>query len=208
MDNHRRKVALIMLGTIAIQAWPLGIIASQTNGIPYLMRQLGVGARAIEPAAWALGAGVAVAYAALSMRSLPFIRRHALELGGLKLLAVLFALVTGTFEELFFRKMLMDGLAAHGSAVPAQVVLSGLVFGAAHGVWGLIGGNLRAAFKSMAFTTGLGLALAVVYVLAGRQVAPAAWSHILINLAIEPWLLLAVMNLRAERRAPAVVAAG
>jgi len=33
-------------------------------------------------------------------------------------------------------------------------------------------------------------------VLDGRQVAPCIWSHILINLMNEPWLLLGVMELR------------
>jgi membrane protease YdiL (CAAX protease family) len=92
----------------------------------------------------------------------------------------------------------MDLAANHGWGIGPQITASGLVFGLAHAIWGLFGGNLRAFFTSMAFTTVMGLALAWLYIFAGRQIAPSVWSHILINLIIEPWLLLAVLNLRSR----------
>ena len=73
-----------------------------------------------------------------------------------KVLAVPFAVVTGTFEELFFRKWLMDVVARHGVGVAAQVAVSGVVFGLAHAVWGLLGRDVAAAGKAMAFTGGGG----------------------------------------------------
>jgi len=185
-----------MCAAIVAEASPLAFLALQKGGLAYLGRQLGVGAPSISPLAWVLGLAVAVAYAALSMRTLPFIRAHALDFNGLKLLAIVFALVTGTFEEYYFRKWIMDWLSKRETWILWQVLVSGVVFGIVHAIWGLFGGSLRAAMMSMAYTTGLGLALAVVYLLAGRQLAPAAWSHILVNLAIEPWLLLGVMELR------------
>ena len=48
----------------------------------------------------------------------------------------------------------------------------------------------------MAFTTILGAALSVVYIVAGLQLAPAVWSHIVVNLLIGPWLMIGVINLR------------
>jgi hypothetical protein len=95
----------------------------------------------------------------------------------------------------------MDLGASHGLGVGWQIIGSGVIFGVAHAIWGLFGGNLRAFYTSMAFTTVMGLALAGLYVVAGRQVAPAVWSHILINLIIEPWLLLGVLNLRDRGQA-------
>jgi len=181
---------------IAVQATPLVIFALQTDGLAYLGRLLGVGAPSISPLAWALALVVAVVYSGLSMRSLPFIREHVLDINALKFLAIVFAFVTGTFEEYFFRKWIMDWLSRREASIAVQIIVSGVAFGVVHAVWGLVGGRLRAAFMSMIFTTALGLALACVYLLAGRQLAPAAWSHILVNLAIEPWLLLGVMALR------------
>jgi membrane protease YdiL (CAAX protease family) len=185
-----------MSAIIAVQASPLVIFALQPGGFAFLGRLLGIGAPRISALAWALGLAVAAIYSALSMRSLPFIREHWLDVNALKLLAIVFALVTGTFEELFFRKWIMDWLSRREASIAVQIMASGVAFGAVHAVWGLLGGSLRAAWISMVFTTALGLALAGAYLLAGRQLAPAAWSHILVNLAIEPWLLLGVINLR------------
>ncbi len=194
-----RIAALIMLGVTVVEAWPLVWIATEPGGLAFLGRLLGVGAPPVPALAWVLGLVTAVGYAALSARSLPFIRTHMLDVTALKALGVVFALVTGTFEEFFFRRWIMNLLQHHGVSVVVQVLASGVIFGAAHAVWGLLGRNLRAAGLSMLYTTGLGLALAVVYVVAGRQVAPAVWSHVLINLAIEPWLILGVMQLRWQR---------
>jgi hypothetical protein len=185
-----------MIAAAGVEAAPLLGIALRPGGTAALAKLLGWGSAPIAPLAWLLAAAVAMIYAALSMASLPFIRHHALDRHALKLLAIPFALVTGTFEELFFRQMIMNALLAHGSGLLVQIVLSGLAFGAAHAVWGVLGGNMVAALKAMAFTTCLGVALAVVYLIAGRQLAPAAWSHIAINLIIEPWLVLAVINLK------------
>ena len=165
-----------------------------------LVRWLGLGASEFSPLAWILGLTTAVAYSAASMTSLPFIRKHLLDRHPLKLLTIPFALVTGLFEEIFFRKWIIDWLTSHGWPIVAQIAVSGLAFGAAHAFWGLLGQNLRAAVQSMAFTTVLGCALAIVYLAAGRQLAPAVWAHVLINLVIEPWLMIGVVNLRSQRQ--------
>ena len=39
-----------------------------------------------------------------------------------------------------------------------------------------------------------GALLAFVYVLGGRQLAPCVWAHMLINLAIEPWLIISAIS--------------
>jgi hypothetical protein len=197
-----RSAAFIMLGLIAMEGWPLIWIATEPGGTAFLGGLLGLRAPAIPPLAWALALLIALGYVALSARSLPFIGVHLFDLAALKLLAVPFALVTGTFEEFFFRRWIMNMLHHHGVSVLLQILASGIVFGAAHAVWGLLGRNLRAAALSMLFTCFLGLALAGLYILSNRQLAPAAWSHILINLLIEPWLILGVMQLRWPAQAP------
>jgi hypothetical protein len=49
----------------------------------------------------------------------------------------------------------------------------------------------------------LDAALAVVYLAAGRVLAPCVWSHAAINVVLEPWLLVAAMSRRVSRRAVA-----
>jgi hypothetical protein len=187
-----RIAALIMTGVMLVEAWPLWWIAVGPHGFAKLAKLLGWHTPPISLLAWVMGLAAALGYAAC----LPFIRQHVTDLTALKLLALPFALITGSFEELFFRKYIMDLTASNGASVPLQILASGMAFGLAHAIWGLLGRNLRAAAAAMAFTTGLGLALAVVYIVAARQLAPAAWSHILINLIIEPWLILGIMQLR------------
>jgi len=192
--SDARKAAAVMIVVAGLEAWPLVLIARSPNGFAALERFLGWGTAIAPTAAWIAALAIAMIYAFASISSLPSIGRRAFDFTALKVLAVPFALVTGTFEELFFRRWLMDSTQGYGVVV--QIVLSAIIFGAAHGIWGLFGRNVRAALTAMAFTGVLGLALAVVYVLDGRQVAPCIWSHILINLMIEPWLLLGVMELR------------
>jgi membrane protease YdiL (CAAX protease family) len=195
------RAAIIMVAIALIEAAPIVSFLAAPGGPAIVGRWLGIGTAPIAPLAWAAGLGIALVYAGASMTSLPAIREKLFTLNGLKLLGVGFALVTGLFEEWFFRKWLMDLAAGRGWSVEAQIIASGVAFGVAHAIWGLFGGNLRAFFTSMAFTTVMGLALGWLYVFAGRQVAPAVWSHVLINLIIEPWLLLGVLNLRGAPRA-------
>lgn len=198
-----RRASVIMTSVMFAEALPLIWVALGRHGIAKLASLLGWGAPSIGAVAWVLAFAIALAYAELSMRSLPFIRVHLFDLHPLKLLAIPFALVTGTFEELFFRQWLMDWAQAHGAGQPIQIASSAVAFGIAHAIWGLFGHGWQAAMRAIAYTTLLGGAFAIDYLIAGRQLAPAAWSHILINLAIEPWLLLGVMNLRAAPRSRA-----
>jgi membrane protease YdiL (CAAX protease family) len=200
--NNARRAAIIMTVIALVEGAPMASFALRPGGLALVGRWLGIGARPITPLAWGAAVAIALAYAAASMASLPAIREKLFTLNRLKLLGIGFALITGLFEEWFFRKWLMDIGASHGLSAILQVIGSGVIFGLAHAIWGLFGGNLRAFFTSMAFTTAMGLALAWLYVFAGRQVAPAVWSHSLINLIIEPWLLLGVLNLRRSAPAP------
>jgi len=101
------------------------------------------------------------------------------------------AVAAGILEEAVFRKTIMDAAMHHGLDAPAQVALSALAFGLAHGVWGLFGRSVRAAIGATVATALLGAALAVVYLIAGRSLAPCIAAHFAINLAIEPGLVLA-----------------
>jgi hypothetical protein len=148
---------------------------------------------AIWPA-WAAALLIAGAYVLYAARAFPLIRERFLTINSMKVVAILFAIVTGTVEELYFRKFLMDWAAHHGLAGIGQVAMSAAVFGAAHGIWGIFARQWRMAIGAAAATGVLGALLAIVYLAAGRHVAPCIWAHMLINLAIEPWLILAAAS--------------
>ncbi|MEA3004329.1 MAG: protease family protein [Sphingomonadales bacterium] len=196
MSPIRKTLSILGLILFA-EAIPLAMtVAGSRPGA--LLRLYGFEASAWP--AWLLGATVALGYILYSMRAMPLVGERMFAWHWLKLLAIPFAIVTGTFEELWFRKMVMDWAAGGGASALVQVALSAAVFGAAHGIWGLFARQWRVALGAALSTAGLGALLAIVYLAAGRQVAPCIWSHLLINLAIEPWLILAAVSMAGSRR--------
>jgi hypothetical protein len=191
MDSAERKSLVILAVIMALEAVPLAMILA---GSPPGAAARLWGFRSGTAFAWLGAAVVTIAYVVHAVRSLPVIGRHFLDLTALKLLAIPFAIVTGAFEELFFRKSLMDWAAHHGVSVVGQILASAAVFGIAHGVWGLFGRQWRVAMGATLATGVLGALLGVVYVIGGRQLAPCVWAHTAINLALEPWLVLAAVS--------------
>jgi uncharacterized protein len=171
------------------------ISVTVVEGVPLAMSFAGSPRRLISGSgatliAWALALLTAGAFVWLTARRHPFIREHLLTFSALKAVAIPMALVTGTFEEVFFRAFLMNLARRGGWGTPGQILISAAAFGLAHGVWGLFGMSARVAVGAAVATGLLGAALACVYVAGGRSVAPCALAHVLINLALEPWLIL------------------
>ena len=139
---------------------------------------------------WLAGAMVALAFVWVSMR-LPSVRQNLFRLSGLKVLGLAVAFTAGILEEVMFRKWIMDYLLGHGFGGTVQVLAAGVTFGLLHGVWGLFGRSVRAAAGATIATGALGAALAIVYLAAGRSLAPCIVTHCVINALIEPGLVLA-----------------
>lgn len=99
-----------------------------------------------------------------------------------------------------FRKLLMNYLSAVGVGPLSQIVLSRLAFGMAHGIWGLMGRSIRAALGATVATGILGAALALVFIVSGRSLAPCVVAHFLINALVEPGLVLAATRGEMSRR--------
>jgi membrane protease YdiL (CAAX protease family) len=86
----------------------------------------------------------------------------------------------------------MDYLNAHDFSVVLQVIISGLAFGVIHLMWGLK--NMKAGVNAFISTSILGAALAIVYLVSGRSLAPCIVAHFIITALIEPGLLIAAKN--------------
>lgn len=153
------------------------------------------------PMGWLAAAVVVVVFVSLATR-LPSVRSTMFRASWLKLLGILVAVAAGILEEAVFRKLLMDWLSRGGQSVAVQIVASGVAFGAAHGVWGLFARSARAAAGATVATGALGVALATVYILAGRSLAPCVVAHFAINALLEPGLVLAAMRGEMGRRRP------
>ena len=144
-------------------------------------------------AGWTLGLLTSAAFSWYATK-LPSVRHNLLRPSFLKGLAILVAFVAGLCEEAIFRKLLMDALQHRGFHAPVQILASAIAFGAAHAVWGLFRGSFSAATAAMIATGTLGLLLATTYVFSNRVLAPCVVSHFLINLLIEPGLVLAAVK--------------
>ena len=188
--SPERKTWLFLIGITVAESAPFWFRALGRTPAA-ILRTLGFAAGGRGTAAgWALAVLVALAFIVASARPNPVIRRNLLRLNALKLMAIPMALVSGIVEEVYFRRVLMNVVATRGGSVLAQIALSAVIFGLLHAVWGLAAGSLRVAAGSAAATGLLGAALAAVYVLAGRSMAPCIAAHVAINAVLEPWLFL------------------
>jgi hypothetical protein len=189
-DASVRKSAWI-LASIALLEGSWVILEFQINGWRFV-RYLGFANGAAGTfLGWIAAAVVVVIFVGFAMR-LPSVRANLFRPSGLKVLALFVAVTSGILEEVMFRRWPMNYLQEHGHGVVLQVLGSGLLFGALHGVWGLMGRSVRAAIGATLATGFLGAMLAVVFILAGRSLVPCVAAHFLINVFIEPGLVLAV----------------
>jgi len=143
---------------------------------------------------WLLTLTVAVCYIIYTIIFIPFVRKRLFVFSHLKLLGIWVAFTSSTVEELFFRKRLMDWLSELNISAVIQVLVSAVIFGLAHSAWGLLRGEVKVILPVVLATTILGAALAILYLLTERNILAPMIAHILINLLIEPWLILAAVS--------------
>jgi uncharacterized glyoxalase superfamily protein PhnB len=184
-------------------AWILGAIAALEGGWVLMnIHALGwrlVGSLGFAPGrsgpalGWIAAFLTIVIFVTLALR-LPSVRANLLRFSFLKVLALLVAISAGILEEVMFRRWTMNFLQEQGYGLALQVLGSGLIFGLLHAVWGLFGGNLRAAAGATVATGLLGIMLALVFIAAGRSLAPCVTAHFVINALIEPGIMLAAVR--------------
>ena len=98
----------------------------------------------------------------------------------------------GICEETVFRGFIMGQARDGGAHWSVQIILSALLFGLAHMGWGGMSGHvqMQQMIGAMTATAILGLMMAVTYLASARSLTPAIVAHGLIDIVIEPWLLL------------------
>lgn len=196
LDRRATRIVWSFLtGVIAIEGWLTYASFKDHGGLTQAMLHY-----AITPPgtalAWLCAAGLTLLYVAYAAFNSAVIRAHLLRPSrwrpfiALCIVAVPMALISGYFEEAFFRKFLMDVALRHGQSAAMQIVLSAVAFGFVHAIWGIASGNFRGAIGSMLATGLLGAGLAVIYLIGGRSVAPCMAAHTVINLLLEPWLII------------------
>ncbi len=114
-------------------------------------------------------------------------------------MGIVAALIGGIVEEVFFRRWIMDMLLARGVGLILQIIIPGVAFGLAHTAWILFKGDLKFTFSAILSTSVLGILLAIIYFVGGRNLGPCIFIHMLINTIIEPWQMLSSVS---GKRAP------
>jgi membrane protease YdiL (CAAX protease family) len=76
-----------------------------------------------------------------------------------------------------------------------QVIISGVAFGLAHTSWTLLTKrNFKVTLPAIISTSILGIFLVIIYLAGGRNLGPCISAHVLINIVIEPWLMLSAVS--------------
>jgi len=172
---------------------PLAMVLSGYS-IP-MFQHLGFTRESIAPlSAWILATITAIAYVLYTMKVIPLVFAKQKEISWFKLLGILSALIGGIVEEVFFRRWTMDLLMSRGITPILQIIISGIVFGLAHTSWMLARGDIKFTLPAILSTSVLGMLLAIIYLVGGRNLGPCIFAHVLINIIIEPWLMLSSVS--------------
>jgi hypothetical protein len=192
--TDRRKTALILGMTSLFMFSPLAM-SLFWHPIP-MFQNLGFERETIAPPfAWILATIIGIVYVLYTMRAIPFVASMQREISLFKLLGILSALVGGIVEEVFFRRWIMDMFMKGGFAPILQVIISGIAFGLAHTSWTLLAKrDFKATLPTIMSTSILGIFLAIIYLAGGRNLGPCIFAHVLINIVIEPWLMLSAVS--------------
>ena len=88
----------------------------------------------------------------------------------------------------------MDALMRQGSSAVVQVITSGLIFGLAHGIWGIMTRRVSVGVGTMIATGTLGTALGLVYIVGDRSLAPVIAAHFVVTATIQPGITFAAFS--------------
>jgi membrane protease YdiL (CAAX protease family) len=150
--------------------------------------------RPARPWGWALAALFAAVYGGATMMGMmkagaPVTTdwsffRIAIALG--------IAVSAGICEETVFRGFVMTQARDAGLHWSLQLLLSAFLFGLAHAGWAALGGHFEPGkvIGPVVATAILGAMMAGTYLASARSLTPAIVAHGIIDVVIEPWLLL------------------
>lgn len=185
MRQPPSRVATLLIGTTVGELAAFGILVWLLHRRGRRLRDLGWG-KPTRCGAIALGIGIAIVYTTNTALN-PHVGSHLLEFSWLKPLAIGAAVVAGLVEETIFRGYVMTTLGRMGYGLVVQVLLSGLLFALLH-FYAFAAPLSLLVVQGLTFV--LGVALATTYVIGKRSLTPDIISHALIDVIIEPWLLL------------------
>ena len=129
-----------------------------------------------------------LAYAGFTLM-IPDVRNHAAEVSVFKVWGVFVSAIGAIVEETVFRGFILTELEGLRRSTRVQVIVSGVTFGLLH---------IGFSWWGMVCTTLMGMVLAITFLWSGRSLFAPIVGHCLINIIIEPWLLLHMITFYAR----------
>lgn len=188
----RDRTAWVLGGGLVVELVVLGGVLAWLRWGRESLAELGWG-RPVRPGAVVAAVVAALVYAGFTLSS-PVFAAPVLELSLFKAWGALVGVVGGAVEELVFRGFVIRQLEQAGLGSVGQVAGAAALFGLIHGGAGLLWGRLF-LLPGILITTLLGLALGWLYMAGGRSLTAPMVCHGLINLLIEPWLMMGTVSL-------------
>ncbi|MFB3188414.1 CPBP family glutamic-type intramembrane protease [Staphylococcus pseudintermedius] len=162
----------------------------------FVNKRLGFSNHLLDFWAWIFTLLIALIYVLYTIMAVSFVKKHIWKCSILKVLGLWIAITSSITEEIVFRQLVIEKLYELEYTTWIQIIISGIIFGIAHGLWGLLGKEIKVIFPIILTTTILGILLAMLYIYTNNNIFYPIVSHTLINFFIEPWLLLAVISKR------------
>lgn len=185
----------IILSSISVVLTGFIIFWYVNNPEKFIKEGLGIQLDVFDrPFVWIFALCIAVGYILYTVTFVPFVKKYLFTFSWLKLIGIWAAIVSSTVEEIVFRKVLMDWLMNLDFSITIQIFVSAVIFGLAHGAWVFLRGEFKIAFPVILATTVLGALLAILYIVGDRNILAPIVAHLLINLFIEPWLMLSAVS--------------
>ena len=183
----RQGTSVTLAGVLISEAIVFAGLALWLRRRSVSLRSLGF----IRPVRWSpVGMGIlfSLAYAAFTL-TIPDVRSHAGEVSIFKAWGVFVSVIAAFVEETVFRGFILTELEGLRRSTRVQVIVSGVTFGLLH---------IGFSWWGMVCTTLMGMVLAITYLWSGRSLFAPIVGHCLINIIIEPWLLLQVITFYAR----------
>lgn len=166
----------------------------------FFENKLGLNHSILNPVAWILTLLIVLFYVSITINNVPFIKKHLKQLSILKIIGIWSAIFSGFTEEIVFRKLIMDYLHTFDYSVITQILIASFTFGIVHSFWGILSRDLKIILLIVLSTTVLGSLLSSLYLITDRSIFFPILAHVLINLIIEPWLMLAVISNNVNKK--------
>lgn len=193
IEIAKQKTAIILSCSASILTMSL-FFWYQQNPQQFIEHRLGITSKAFDNIyLWIVALAIAIGYIVYTLHIIPFVHKHLLTFSPLKLIGIWTALTLSPMEEIVFRQILMDYLSELNFTPLSQIIISAFVFGIAHSLWFFLNRDIKMTLLVILTTTILGATLATLYIIGERNILAPIVTHIIINLAIEPWLIFAAI---------------